>query len=153
MSFGVATKVLQFAIDYKAQRDLASLIKILRNEHAAVETRTATCHAAFSNSKNDHQVAWLKEGGRVFMDMSDRYAVKGRAGEFLESYGECFQALKPATDKAHVNFKNATFELSRTGSSAQRFKKVARSPKNNCYFGISVTLDYKPAASDEEEMR
>ena len=138
---GLAAKMFEFAVEQGPPRDLPTVLNLLRHEHATVTARKATCRSSVEKEKNDEGVAWLKEGGRVVMDISQRYAMKGKAAEFLDSYGAYFQQPKPAPDKAHVNFVNATFEVCRIGSAKDRMKKVAKSPSNNCYFGIPTSLD------------
>ena len=60
---------------------------------------------------------------------------------------------KPGNAVPFVNFENVTFKVCREGSPKDRFKRVPKSPANNCYFGLPVSLDYKPSQADEEEMR
>ena len=150
---GLAAKVFEFGVQSLVGRDLATAFELLAQEHTGFDAKKATCHATFAKRRNDEDIAWLKEGGRVIMDISDRFAMKGKGAESLDSYGSYFPQPKPDPVDAYVNFKNATFKICRTGDAGGRFTKVAKSPENNCYFGIPVSLGYKPSHAHEQELR
>ena len=150
---GCAAKVFAFLVSRETKRDVAAVFQEVGQHHEAISASTAACHADFGRPRQEDPTAWSKEGGRVTLDLTQRYSTKGKSTEFIESYGQFFQIPKPTSEGAFVNAQNVTLKISREGSADERFRSVKKSPSNNCYLGVPVSLDYKPSWQHEEEMR
>ena len=153
-TLGTAAKVFAFLVSKDIKRDLADVFHLLRDNHAVVGAGCSACRSSFVRKlKSEDSADWLREGGRVLLELTHRYAQKGKGAEIVDSFGEYFQTKRPIPTKKFVNLENVTLQINGDIAGEGRFTAVAKSPSNNCYTGIPISLDYKPAWAQEEEMR
>ena len=84
------------------------------------------------------------------IDLISRYTAKGKASELIDSYGLYFQIEKPEREHAYVDFQNVTLRLQKGSNASQNlFVAVPKAQSNNCYFGLPLSLEYRPPAAEK----
>ena len=151
---GLVANMMKILRQRQTPRTVGDVFEVLQETHATLETKTSVTASDFAaRAKRPEEETWACEGGRIAMELIARYTTKGKTSEMIDSYGLYFQIEKPEPAHAHVDFDNVTLRLKRDGGGQERFRAVQKSPTNNCYFGLPVSLEYRVPAAEEEEMR
>ena len=95
---------------------------------------------------------WCSDAAIMMPSLCVKYTGIGRPKTILNNYGNWFQEERPAPNGL-VNFQDATLDLHSVSESGVRIKQVAKSPANNCYLHVPVTLNYTPPDADRKRLR
>ena len=109
---GIAAKLFRHLAGQKPKRALQPVFELIAGSHREIQQKESVCHADFSWRKGDiADFAWVKEGGRVVLELTQRYSQKGKPAEFIDSFGEYFQIPKPTSEKPIIALDNVCLQV------------------------------------------
>ena len=152
---GDGAKVMKYLHQQQTSRVWQDVFNVLEYNHGDVEGSPAACHSDLSTKCKPKQEMWALEGGKVMLELVVAYSGKGKPALLIDSYGTYFQIEKPNSAYPYVDLENVTFRLDPrvAARGALRFTAVKKDADHNCYFGLPISLEYKPPDHNEEEMR
>lgn len=130
---------------------IAHCIMVMYMFHATAEAGRRLCSSDFKLVEDKPNAVWALDYARATTPIALEYSKKNRNKEIMDSFGAFYKQPKPEANCC-LNFDDSCYKLRFDVPPAERLQAVDKSPANDCYKHIPVSLEVKPSDDSVERL-